>query len=187
MNHLINIYYFIKDFNSNELLSLDKNINIIFRNYELKDKKPIVTKLNIFCKKIGRKLFISNDYKLALNLDLDCLYIPSFNKNLNFKNLNKKKNFSLIGSAHNISELRIKKLQGCKQVFISPIFKTKKNSFFLDVNRFNLINLKNDVNAIALGGIDSSNIKKLRLTESFGFASISWIKKNQPKKIRLVL
>ena len=187
MNHLTNIYYFIKDFNSNELLNLDKDINIIFRNYELKDKKPLVKKIIAFCKKNSRKLFISNDYKLALNLDLDGLYIPSFNKNLNFNNLNNKKKFSLIGSAHNISELRIKKLQGCKQIFISPIFKTKKNNSFLDINKFNLIGLKNEVKTIALGGIDSSNIKKLKLTKSIGFASISWIKKNQPKKFRLVL
>ena len=187
MNHLSNIYYFIEDFNSNEILSLDKNINIIFRNYKLKEKKPIIVALKRFCKKSGRKLFISNDYKLALKLDLDGLYIPSFNKSLNFKNLNRKTNFNLIGSAHNIAELRIKKLQGCKQIFVSPLFKTKKNNFSLGINRFNLINLENNIELIALGGINSFNIKKLKLTNSLGFASISWIKKNQPKKIRLVL
>ena len=187
MNHLSNVYYFIEDFNSNELLNLDKNINIIFRNYKLKDKEPIVIKLKEFCRKNGRKLFISNDYKLALKLNLDGLYIPSFNKNLNFKNLNIKKAFNLIGSAHNATELRIKKIQGCKTIFISPLFKTKKSNYFLGVNRFNLINLKNDVKTIALGGINNFNIKKLKLTKSLGFASISWIKKNQPKKIRLVL
>ena len=65
-------------------INLEKDINIIFRNYELKDKKPLVKKIIAFCKKNSRKLFISNDYKLALNLDLDGLYIPSFNKNLKF-------------------------------------------------------------------------------------------------------
>ena len=187
MNHLSNIYYFIKDFNSNELLNLDKNINIIFRNYDLINKKPILTKLNAFCKKNSRKLFVANDFKLAFNFDLDGLYIPAFNKNLNFQNLNVKSNFCLIGSAHNIIDLKIKKLQGCKQIFVSPIFKNEKSNFFLDVNKFNLINLENDVKLIALGGINNFNLKRLKLTKSLGFASITWIKKNQPKKIRLVL
>ena len=63
MNHLTNIYYFIKDFNSNELLNLDKDINIIFRNYELKDKKPLVKKIIAFCKKNSRKLWYSGYYE----------------------------------------------------------------------------------------------------------------------------
>ena len=46
-----------------------------------------------------------------------------------------------------------------------------------------LIDLENNASSIALGGINSSNLKKLKLTKSSGFASISWIKKNQPKKI----
>jgi len=45
MNHLSNIYYFIKDFNRNEILNLDKNINIIFRNYELKEKEPLLLQI----------------------------------------------------------------------------------------------------------------------------------------------
>ena len=154
MNHLSNIYYFIKDFNSNELLNLDKNINIIFRNYDLINKKPILTKLRAFCKKNGRKLFVANDYKLAINLGLDGLYIPAFNKNLNFQNLNEKSNFCLIGSAHNIIDLKIKKLQGCKQIFVSPIFENKKSNFFLDVIKFNLINLENEYFFQILRGVN---------------------------------
>jgi hypothetical protein len=48
MNHLSNIYYFIKDFNRNEILNLDKNINIIFRNYELKEKEPLLLQIKDF-------------------------------------------------------------------------------------------------------------------------------------------
>ena len=119
---------------------------------------------------------------MALKLNLDGLYIPSFNTLLKYKNIHKK-NFRLIGSAHNKAELYVKKLQGCSQIFISPILKTKKNKSYLGINRFNTINLENNVPIIALGGINSLNLKKLQLTKSFGFASISWIKKNQPKKI----
>ena len=41
-----------------------------------------------------------------------------------------------------------------------------------------------DINFIALGGIDENNYKKLRLTKVIGFAGISWIKKNGLRKLR---
>ena len=181
MNHLNNIYYFIKDFNINEILNLDKKIHIIFRNYELKDKESIIIKLKKFCKQINRKLYISNELKIALRLNLDGLYIPSFNNSLRYKNINTKKNFNLIGSAHNKTELRVKSLQGCSQIFISPIFKTQKKKSFLGISKFNLIALNNKTPVIALGGLNDLNLKNLKLTKSAGFASISWLKKNQPK------
>ena len=136
-----------------------------------------------FCRKINRKLFLANNLSIALKLNLDGLYIPSFNNILKYKNINKRQNFKLIGSAHNKIELRTKKLQGCSQIFLSPIFKTQKNKFYLGTGKFNLINLENITTTIALGGINNFNLKKLKLTNVSGFASISWIKKNQPKRI----
>ena len=183
MNHLSNIYYFIEDFNRNEILNLDKNISLIFRNYKLAEKEPLIRQIKYFCKKINRKLFLANNLGIALKLNLDGLYIPSFNNILKYKNINKRQNFKLIGSAHNKVELRTKKLQGCSQIFLSPIFKTQKNKFYLETIKFNSINLNNTTKIIALGGINSLNLKKLKLTKVSGFASISWIKKNQPKKI----
>ena len=38
-----------------------------------------------------------------------------------------KKNFKILGSAHNISELNIKKVQRINGIFISPVFKKKTN------------------------------------------------------------
>ena len=76
---------------------------------------------------------------MALNLNLDGVYIPSFMKLCNYKNLSAKKNFKLIGSAHNLLELKNKEKQGCTSIFIAPIFKTKKTNYFLDIARFNFI------------------------------------------------
>ena len=49
-------------------------------------------------------------FNLNKKYDLDGLYIPSFNKLKNFKNINFKKNFKIIGSAHNIREIKIKEI-----------------------------------------------------------------------------
>ena len=120
---------------------------------------------------------------MALNLNLDGVYIPSFKKLRNYKNLNAKKNFKIIGSAHNLIELNNKEKQGCTSIFIAPIFKTKKNDYFLDTARFNLLAKNTKKKIIALGGINHLNYKRLKSTKVDGFASISWIKKNRPKNI----
>ena len=88
-----------------------------------------------------------------------------------------KKNFEIIGSAHNIIELKIKEKQGVQLVLLSPIFKTKKNRNFLKVSRFNLIanTYKNKI--IALGGIKIDNLNKLKMLNIVGFAGINFFKK----------
>ena len=178
MTHNLDIYYFINKFNISELKALDSNIKIIFRNYEEGNLEPIIRNLASFCKKNNRKLFISNNLRLALKYDLDGLYIPSFSKLCNFKNLSLRKNFKLIGSAHNLNEIKIKENQGCEEIFLSPIFKTIKHKNYLDTVKFNMQAKETKKNIIALGGVSLDNLKKVKLTKSIGVASISWIKKN---------
>ena len=173
MSHIFNFYYFINKFNISELKGLNSDIKLIFRNYKENNPGPIIEDLRSFCKKKGQKLFISNNLKIALKYDLDGLYIPSFNKLNNFRNFTFKKEFKLIGSAHNLKELKIKERQGCKEIFISPIFFNPKNKYYLDIIKFNNLALNTKVKVIALGGINTSNSKKLKLTKSVGIGGIS--------------
>ena len=57
-------------------------------------------------------------------------------------------------------------------IFISPIFKKKKN--YLGLYKFKLMSKLSLKKVIALGGISKKNIKKLNLTNCFGFAGISY-------------
>ena len=177
-------FLFIDDFNQNVLFSIDKDFDIIYRNYKDNSNKTLIKKIKNFCKRTNRKLYLSNNLKLALKLDLDGIYIPAFNKKLNFKNLSLKKGFKIIGSAHDISEIRTKLAQQCELIFLSPIFKSKKNKNFLNIIKFNILSLNFKNNFIALGGVNKNNIKKILLTKSIGIAGISRIseiKKNGPK------
>ena len=177
MNHLDNIYYFIDKFDSTEILNLNKKINIIYRNYNKKSIEDDIKKIKDLCVIKKRKIFISNNLKIALKFNLNGLYIPSFNKNLNFRNIPCKKEFSIIGSAHNLEELRIKERQGCKYIFVSPVFRNPKNTSFLDIIKLNYLIENSRTDIIALGGINNKNIKRLSCTQAKGFAGISWIKK----------
>ncbi len=97
--------------------------------------------------------------------------------------MNLRKEFKIIGSAHNISEIKIKEMQNCEEIFISPIFETSKHRSHLDILKFNLIAKETKNKIVALGGINDQNLKKINLTKSRGVASISWIKKNGLNKI----
>jgi len=165
-------YYFINKFDTNNIDKLDKNTGIILRNYSSENNLDTILKLKKFCKKKGYKFFLSNNVKLALNLNLDGAYIPSFNKNTGHLSFSLTKKFLILGSAHNNKELKTKEKQLVKIVFLSSIFKKNKN--YLGINKFKLLAKLTNMRVIALGGISKKNKKKLKLLNCFGFAGISY-------------
>ena len=171
-NKFPNKYYFINTFDTKCLEKQDKNTAIIYRNYKVKIDINLIIKIKNFCKKNKLKFFLSNNIQLAINLDLDGAYLPSFNKDNHHLSYSFKKSFLLIGSAHNRKEIRIKEKQGVKQIFLSSIFKKNKN--YLGINKYNLIVKLSKKRFIALGGITKKNKRKLGLTNSDGFAGISY-------------
>ena len=98
--------------------------------------------------------------------------MPSFNKNLNHLSFSLKKKFQIIGSAHNLKEIKIKEDQKVEKIFLSSLFKKNKN--FLGINKFKLLSKLTKKKIIVLGGISKSNIKKLQLLNISGFAGISY-------------
>ena len=127
---------------------------------------------------------MSNNVKLAINLNLDGAYIPAFNKSTNHLSYSKSKNFLLIGSAHNNKEIKIKERQGVNILFLSSVFKKNKN--YLGLNKFKLLKNLTNKKVMALGGITSENLKKLSLINCKGFAGISYFqKKTAPRGGRL--
>ena len=172
---LLNKYYFINTFDTNNFKKQDRTTIIIYRNYT-SPKKDIykILKLKKFFKKKGNKFLLANDFKLALKLRLDGVYLPSFNNTFNHLSYTKMKNFEIIGSAHNLKEIRIKELQKAKTIFISSLFKKNKN--YLGFNKFKILKncTKNEV--VALGGVSKKNIKKIKLLKIAGIAGISYFR-----------
>ena len=173
-NNLPKQYYFINKFDKKNINKLKQNTGIIYRNYSKKLDKKLIIKLKNYCKKKKIKFFISNNIKLAYRLNLDGAYIPSFNNNFRHLNYQIKNNFIIIGSAHNIKEIRIKELQKTNLIFLSSIFKQNKN--YLGVRKFLKISMLTKKKIIALGGISKKNINQLKILNCFGFAGISYFK-----------
>ena len=175
----LNIYYFINEFNKNEIEKLQPKISLIFRSYDKKNCPIELKQLVANCKKNRRKVYMANNLKDAIKYNFDGIYIPAFNKNLGFKNIIRN-SFEIIGSAHNVSELKTKEKQGCSNIFLSPIFKNTKNKKFLGVIKTNLLKILTKKKIVLLGGINLKTIKKSKLCAPSGVAAISWIKKNGP-------
>ena len=173
MHHDLNTkYYFINNFDTNNIDQQNKKTIIIYRNYSSKKiNQSLILKFKNYCKKKNLKFYLSNNIKLALKLDLDGAYIPSFNKDTKHLSFSFKKKFLLIGSAHNNKEIKIKEKQKVNKIFISSLFKKNKN--FLGINKFKALSRLTHKEIIALGGISKKNIKLLKLINSFGFAGIS--------------
>ena len=170
---MIKKYYFINKFETNNIDKQDKQTAIIYRNYssELINEELII-KIKKYCKKKEIKFYLSNNIKLALKLNLNGAYIPSFNKSYKHLAYSFKKDFKIIGSAHNLKEIRNKETQNIENIFLSSLFKKNKN--FLGINKFKLLSNLTKKKVVALGGISKNNIDKLKLLTNSDFAGISF-------------
>ena len=169
----MNKYYFINKFDTNNINRQDKQTIIIYRNYSSKvqDKKLII-KIKKYCKNKSIKFYLSNNIKLALKLDLDGAYIPAFNTTFKHLSFSFKKNFEIVGSAHNLKEIKIKENQKVQKIFLSSLFKKNKN--YLGINRMKLLSKLTNKEVVVLGGITKKNKKKINLLEQSNFAGISY-------------
>jgi thiamine-phosphate pyrophosphorylase len=172
---MITKYYFINKFETNNIDKLDKQSGVIYRNYNSKIlDEELILKLKRYCKKKEIKFYLSNNVELAIKLNLDGAYIPSFNRSTKHLAFSLKKKFNIIGSAHNIKEIRIKETQLVNKIFLSSLFKKNKN--YLGINKFKLIANLTKKKVVALGGVSKKNINKLKLLKNSEFAGISYFR-----------
>jgi len=176
-NKILNRCYFINKFDKSHIDKQDKETTIIYRNYHQEVDGKLILRLKNYCKKKGNKFLISNNIKLAIKLDLDGVYIPSFNRDKKHLSYSFKKKFIILGSAHNIYEIRTKELQNVKIIFLSSLFKKNKN--YLGIYRFKLLSHLSERPFIALGGISMRNFCKLSLINCLGFAGISFFEQKK--------
>ena len=166
-------YYFINNFDTNIIDKQDQQTIIIYRNYSSKIvNEELILKIKKYCKNKKIKFYLSNNIKLAIKLDLDGAYIPSFNKNTKHLAYSFKKKFNIIGSAHNLKEIKQKEKQNVKKIILSSLFKKNKN--FLGINKFKLLAKSTSKDVVVLGGISKENLKSLKLLNNPDFAGISY-------------
>ena len=177
-NKSLKLFCYIDKFDNILINNLPKKTHVIYRNYKETPDLEKILKIKKACNNKGLKFFLSNNIKLAMRLKLDGAYIPSFNKELNFNSYNLNKKFKLLGSAHNLKEIRIKEMQKIEYIFLSPLFPSIKNKNYLGIYKFFNLMKKTKKKVVCLGGITKSNIKTLKNLNLYGMASISYFKVN---------
>ena len=172
-------YFFIiesiRDINLKNIKNFGK-YNIIYRN-ESHENVEKLKKFRLDCKIKRIPFFVANNIKLIKILKADGLYISAFNKKLNTKHL--KNNYKIIGSAHNIKEIKLKELQGCSEIILSRLFKTTylNKKSYLGIVKFNLFRNLIGISLTPLGGINLNNYKKLNNVNCENVALSSLISK----------
>ena len=172
---MLNSYYIISEFNSKIERNLKKNskINVIFRpkvnDYNNQILKRII-KTNVY-----NKIYLANKSNICPIQGLAGIYISAFNKKTAISSYFKDK--SVVGSAHSIREICEKIRSKCNIIFLSPIFKEKKNKKAIGMIKFLLMsNHFKNITFYPLGGIYHPN--KLRNYGVNGFAGIKYFNKN---------
>lgn len=155
------------------LIKLEKNISLIWRNKSKVNDKLEIIKTSEFCKKNNIDFYISNNIHLAIKLKLKGVYISASNYKMIYNYNSLFKDFKIIGSAHNLKEIRIKKTQNVDELFFAPVFKKKTNQA-LGIYKLKHLFDSFKKNKIALGGINKKNVKLLKLVNFSGFAGITY-------------
>ena len=173
---MLNSYYIISELNSKIKTNLKKNsnINVIFRSeqkdYNNNTLKKII-KINIY-----NKVFVANKNNICHIKGLSGIYLSAFNKKILTSNHFPKR--SIIGSAHSLKEIREKIKSKCNIIFLSPIFKTQKDTQIkpLGIIKFLLISQHfRATTLIPLGGIRKpSRLKNYGIK---GFAGVTYFNK----------
>ena len=185
-------FYFFTDTLDEIITKNIKNFNklsFIYKSNSINDiNHTNINTIKSFCRKNKIPFFISDNFKLAKKYGTDGIFLSSTYKRIGNIFL-KKKNFRIIGSAHNQLEYSLKKKQLCEMIMLSPLFHNKKYSqnMILNVCKFNLISINWKKKICALGGINLNNLKKLNMTRSSAAAFISLMKQSGQKKSPLTI
>jgi thiamine-phosphate pyrophosphorylase len=177
-------YVFLEELNDifKKNITKFKNINIVI-NINNINKSNLNNVLSIikFSKSYKIPFYLINNYQMSIKYNANGTFLSSDHKQLKRPML-LKKNFKIIGLAHNQREYYKKNEQLCKNIMVSPLFYNRKYSInkILGINKFNLLTNNWKTKICALGGISLNNIKKLKMTKAKSFAGISFFQKKSP-------
>jgi thiamine-phosphate pyrophosphorylase len=179
-------YVFLEEINNliEDNLVKFSSINIIIDINE-NTSKNLENQLSIiqFAKKNRIPFLIKNDFQKSVKYKANGVFISSNNKKIT-KPILLKKNFFIIGGAHNQLEYTQKLNQKCQLLMLSPLFFNEKYSKnrILNILKFNSRSIQWKINLCALSGINSKTLKKVKLTKCVAIAFKKIISNSKIKK-----
>lgn len=155
---------------------LDSGIKIVqFRSKNLnsEDYSRVSKKIYNICKKYNAN-YIINDY-LNFNSNKYCDGIQLTSNNLkNIKTFNLDRKYILIGSCHNIEEIKICNNLNINLILISPLFSTS-NKTGIGWKKFKELVNESKIPVFALGGLKySDDIENVKINGGVGIAASTY-------------
>ena len=161
-----------------------KSINIII-DVNKNNGKNFENSLSLieFARKNSIPFLIKNDFQKSTKFNANGVFISSDYKKIT-KPILLKKNFCIVGGAHNQLEYTQKFKQKCKLLMLSPLFLNEKYSKnkILNVLKFNIKTLQWNIDLCALGGINAKTLKKVKLTKCRAIGFVKAIYSSKIKK-----
>lgn len=179
-------YVFLEEINNliKDNLVKFSNINIII-DINQNNSKNLENQLSIikFAKKKRIPFLIKNDFQKSVKYKANGIFLSSDHQKIT-KPILLKKNFYIVGSAHNQLEYAQKLKQKCHLLMLSPLFFNEKYSKnkILNILKFNNITMAWKVNLCALGGVSSKTLKKVKLTKCMAIGFKKFISSSKIKK-----
>ena len=170
MKNKLGLKYFIFLDNLDKIIE-SRILKLKFKDIIIETKKNGKSKnfnqIIKFCKKNKISFYFIDNYQLCTKHSANGIYLSTNNKSV-IKPLSLKKDFKVIGKAHNQLEYYIKANQSCSLIMLSPLFYNNKYTInkILNPLKFNLISKDWKINISALGGINESNLRKVFLTKT---------------------
>ncbi len=148
---------------------------LIFRHYSHPYRTQLAAKTVLRCHRKSIRCLIAGDIQLAKNSKADGVHFPEHQLTKMCHQHQRPKRWITTASAHNLKALHKAKNFGLDAILVSPVFATNSHMGAkpLGIFKFATICRQAPVPIIALGGITSSRINRVRRAGAIGIAGVS--------------
>lgn len=147
---------------------------IILRDYDIECREALGRKLMISCRRHRFRLLVAGDWRLAWKLGAHGVHLPEWQLRRKMSWI-PKPGWFITAAAHSQDALVLAAKQGAHAALLSPVFQTASHpgAPAMGPLRFAHQIRQAPLQVYGLGGITSSNIKRLKWSGAAGISGIS--------------
>jgi len=162
------------------VLTLPRGSGVIVRHMENGARRALAEKLAPQCRRLGLKLLIAGDWRLAARINADGLHLPELQARVGViapaMHWQRRTRSFLTTAAHNFAAMTRGARLGADAVILAPVFTTASHPTARTLGPTRLAALVRKVRCpvIALGGITRRTAPRLLDSGAQGIAGIGW-------------
>ena len=159
------------------LRRLPKGSGFIFRHYEMQGRENYARELRHLCRQRRILFLVAGDWRLAHKIRADGVHLPEVLTDQARAIKARQPRMIITVAAHGGCALRRAYLSGADAGLLSPVFPTRSHPGAPALGAVHFAGLvrHSPLPVIALGGIDASNVRRLRASGAIGVAGVSGV------------